>query len=53
MFRNRIRSQSATLTSSPLAWVGVALTVMVLGPVGTALSVSATADSPAAEGLDG
>ena len=48
-FGSRIRSQIATLTTSPLAWVGVALTVMVLGPVGTALSVSATADSPAAE----
>lgn len=50
MFGSRIRSPIATLTKSPLAWVGVALAVMVLAPIGTALSVSATADSPAAEG---
>lgn len=50
MFGSRIRSQIATLTTSPFAWVGVALAVMVLGSISTALSLPATADSPAAEG---
>ncbi len=40
MLGSRIRSQIATLTTSPLAWAGVALTVMVLTTAGASMTIA-------------
>ena len=50
MLRRTLPFGSRIRIRSPLGWVGVALAVMAFWPVGTALSVSATADSPPAGG---